>query len=428
MIVTPERTSFEAERRIAQRLATHVQRLYADSYALTDETGFVAGPEFTFPALPVTTFALPDITLDSAGHIRMIEMNGSNGAGTSTHLADFPRARHEVDTITSRGIDLAGDVVLLRPFSPDTRSTPEIRVRAAVLAAVLEDHIGQVVRVAAASNAMLPAGPVIICDAIPAIVDHLKLADGHLWFRNRQVAFLNNVNVVVELARRTDHTVSDILGCLNPEPVHEGTAVAKLSLDKVLQQELIPEASGLRPIDGVMVEGGLEDVIRLARRMAHRYTGAIIKPMAASGGTGVIPVDPTSTHDQIAADLAQAHAKLTAKYGSNYAATCPWAVFEFVDIEPAHHLGKAYRWDMRFEVLAGPDTTIITPLSARLAPQPISGRLDRSTAVVNQTSREKRPGESVSPGDLCLMLNHCPDVLLARMAKSIHQYLSVVVA
>jgi hypothetical protein len=404
----------------AAHLATSMQALLAGFDDLTDET---AGPSaqvtFEFPGIDGHLYLLPDLVLDTAGRVRLVECNGSNGAGTSVADHDLPRVGHELATMAARGIVLHEDSVVITPESPDTRSTPEIRTRAALRAAYLSQATGRPVRVTPAGRPLV-AGPAAVWGPIPAIAERLALDVHGLTYEGRPVAFLNNVNLLVELARRMGLTIMEVLelACLDrPDPVHEGAAMALLSLDKVGQQVVVGRTRTIAPVHSALLAGGpgsardLEALADAALGVARAYGGAIIKPLAASGGTGVIPVDPAMTREALLAELAAAAAKLEAKYGARWRATCPLAVFEFISIEPARTERGGHRWDLRLQVLATPERTLVTPLSARLCPEPIGTTLDRATAVNNLTGRSTSEANRLPVRDLVAMIGRDDDAL-----------------
>jgi hypothetical protein len=74
---------------------------------------------------------------------------------------------------------------------------------------------------------------------------------------------------------------------------------------------------------------------------------------------------------------------------------------EFVDALPARGPKGVFRWDMRFEVLAGPDKTTVTPLLARTCPDPISDQIERADAVANVTGRARGANVLLAPAELC---------------------------
>jgi hypothetical protein len=371
-------------------LAAAAQQLLAGLGDLTDETKIEATLSFEFPGLPRHAFLLADVVLDVDGQVRLVEANGSNAAGGSVYARDLPRVDHEVATMRARDITMLPDAVLITPESPDSRSLPEIRVRAALRATRVAEEYGVPVTVARAGQT-LPSGVVALWGPIPEIADRLGLDAAGLTYDGRPVVFVNNVNVLVELARRLDRTIEDVLAATTsggrPDPVHDGADMALLSLDKIRQQQMLDGVEGARPVAVGTLSRDLDDVVASALETAATFGGSIIKPMAASGGTGVIPVDPTTTAAEVRAALDEAAAKLQAKYGDGWQNTCPFSVFEFIDIQPADTGRGHHRWDLRLQVLATPDRTIVTPLSARLCPEPIGPVINRATGVNNMTGR-----------------------------------------
>lgn len=403
-----------------------VQGAWAETLGLTDDGSIVAGPCFRFPGLPTWTMCLPDLILDHSGAWRATEVNVSNAAGTSSHLADLCRVHHEIGTLFARGTALPDGSALLRPYSPDTRSTPEILVRAGVVGGLLRATTGRATSMATAkSRTLAEDGLVVVVDDIPSLAHQLRLEGSALFYRDRPVVFLNNPNLLVELARRTHTPVATILEGLNSDVLHEGKTMAALGLDKVRQQELCA-GTLLVPVAAQRCDK-MEEVVDVALAMADTYGGSVIKPDAASGGTGVVPVDPDASRDEVEQELLVATKKLAAKYGTNWSETCRLAVYEFVHAQPAESADGPRRWDLRLEVLVSPLETVVTPLSARLCPSPIGKRICRADSVGNQTDRSKGEAEAISPLDLCKRVG-VPASALEQAASAAYDWVQRAVA
>jgi hypothetical protein len=385
--------------------AEFMQILLASTGDLTDETRLSADAHFTFPGVAEPTYLLLDLTVDYDDNIRLVEANTSNAGGSSVAGRDLMRVGHEVGVMDSRGVVLTDDTIVLTPLSPDSRSSPEIMTRAAVRASLMTSHFGMPVRLTSVDRADLPTGVTAVYGGIPTMADDLSLDASGLRYRGRPVAFLNNPNVLVELARRMSVSAEHLIASLashpaQPDPIHEGAKVALLGLDKLAQQEVVARAGSMRRVFAEPASLGAAHLADAAIAIARRYNGAIIKPMAASGGTGVIPVDPLVRAEDLIAEIEFAQDKLKAKYGAGWRSTCPMAVFEFIDIRPALTPTGPRRWDLRVQVLATPEETVITPLSARLCPSPIGPVLDRASTVNNLTGRTTREANRLAVADL----------------------------
>lgn len=406
----------------AFEVATAIQSMLAGMGDLTDETGMDVKTTFTFPGVNKHTFLMLDLVLDRSSRIRCVECNTSNAAGSSVANRDIWRVEHELAVIRARSIDVTGDVVMLTPESPDTRSTPEIRTRAILRALMVGAQSGTTVSVAHAGREMLRPGPTAVWGPIPEMADQLTLDASGLRFRGRQVAFLNNPNLLVHLARRLQMPVEMLIeqvagNSVQPDPIHEGRAIALLGLDKIAQQNVASKTSSITPVFSQLLLGSLDDMIDLAIDVARRFNGAIVKPMAASGGTGVIPIDPSMTVDELRSEMEAAAMKLESKYGSGWQNTCPMGVFEFIHSMPAFTAKGGHRWDLRLQVAASPERTLITPLSARLCPEPMGDVLNRDNSVNNLTGRSTNTANRLATEDLLGMLN-ADDQLLRRFATA----------
>jgi hypothetical protein len=92
---------------------------------------------------------------------------------------------------------------------------------------------------------------------------------------------------------------------------------------------------------------------------------------------------------------------MAAKYGDGWEETCPMRVYEFVDAMPAVSAdGREFRWDMRVEVLARPESMTITPIIARTCPEPVGPAITPASAMTNLTGRARGENERLSPREL----------------------------
>jgi hypothetical protein len=367
------------------------------------------------------TFCLPDVLVDVFGNFRFTEVNTSNGGLTFTHHADAPRVEHQLDTLLARERPLIDGAVILVPRSPDTSLAPEIILRAQHFGAVLRERIGIEVHVRDASNALPATGVTVVTGTIPKIVPELASEGAGLAFRGRPVSFFNNQNLLAALARREGRDLEELLDALAPGLIHEGTAMAKIGMNKALQQTLA-EGTGIKPV--VVRSGtGLDETVELALEMAASYGGAVIKPDAASGGTCVVMVDARHTRAEVERMLLEGAEKMLAKYGDGWAQTCPMRVYEFVDARPAVHpvTGEAFRWDMRLEVLARPSETLVTPVLARTCPEPIGDLITPGNSMTNLTGRVRGQNERLSPAELFERIGLSDDRLDA-LAAAVHRW------
>jgi hypothetical protein len=383
----------------------------------------VAGRSVEREGVGSFTYCLPDVLIDRRGDIRLTEVNTSNGAVTFPHQADLPRVMHMVDALLGRGKELSDGSVVLVPRSQDTPSHPEIRLRAAHFAAALHQVTGIATHVVYTAGADLPeSGIVVVSDTIPQLAPLLARTGATLWFRGREVVFFNNQNLVAAIARNERSHLNQVFAELDPAILHEGTLMGSIGMNKGLQQELAA-GTGIVPIE-TQRGGGLDDTIQLAYEMAQTFGGAVVKPDAASGGTSVIMVDKIHDRDTIRTMIAAGADQMAKKYGAGWEDTCPIRVYEFVDALPAVRAdGAAFRWDMRFEVLARPDATVITPLIARTCPDPIGPVITQGSAVTNLTGRPKGGNERLSASQL-LARTGLDEELFERVADGLQAWTS----
>lgn len=406
----------------AEAMLRRVQSMQAELSGLTDDAGLDAAAPFWFGGLSRPVIALPDVTVDTTRRLRVIELNVGNGAGTCSDAADLPRVAHETATILAAGMP-EPDAVFLRAWAPNTRSTPEIQARSALLAAFLSHNLGCAVGMVGTGRTALPAGRVVVCGSVPELADGLECGAGGFTYLGRPVRFIGNPNLLVEFARRTGQPLAAVLAIAD-DVLPEGADLALLGTDKVRQQWIAGRCDGFTPIASRRVtDTDAEAIADAALHMADTYGAVMVRPDSASGGAGVFPVQAGADRDDVVATVRGAQRDMAAKYGPGYERTCPWAVYEFVDALPAQTPDGPRRWDLRLLVLATPEATRITPLSARLCPDVISGKLDRESTVVNQTGRAKGAALGITPGELCRLTGLDEGVLHAA-ACAAYEYLT----
>lgn len=381
-----------------ENLLRHLQAVWA---AYLDQTDFAtrrAGMTFNFPGTGIYTFMLADTTYVNDDHWVIIEINGPNAAGTSTHSADLPRVRLEVDTLLGRyGAPQPGAVVL-RCYSPDTSLKPEILTRVGIFADELERKAGRPVQTLAAHGSPNQRAVSVVHGDIPELAEKLVLENGTLLWKNAPVTMVFNSNVLSQVARLTDRVLDDILDELDPGVTQEGTIVTRVVFNKTAQQDLFV-GTEIVPL-AYRRAATIAEAAREAVDMAAMYGGAVIKPNATSGGSLVQVVDGSHTVERVLADIAPEIEYMGAKYGPGWERTCPVNVFQFAHGRPAMIHGRGHRWDLRWAVNARPDCTRITPLLARLCPEPIGIEITRGSAVCNLTRRDFGAVNILEPAQL----------------------------
>lgn len=393
-----------------QNQLRHIQAVIAQRYGLKDYGTTASGPTFKFAGLGFHAFALPDTTLDREGRPRQIELNVGNAAGGTAHGADLYRVRHEAATLLARHADLAPGDVVIRAYSQDTKVQPEILLRAALLAHELEMVSGLPVATAQAEGFLSPEAVTVVHGAIPDLApDTVVGENGTMTYDGYRVVLLCNPNLLGQVARRDHRDLEELVRAIEPGLTHEGTWLTLLGFDKTGQQDVY-EGTSIVPIAYTRALGVVE-TIEAALAMATEYGGAFIKPNAASGGALAVPVDPHDTADDIAAAMVPELELMASKYGPGWEATCPLAVYEFVHSQPAVLNGGGRRWDLRWAVHARPDEVHITPLLARLCPEPITETISIANARCNITGRDPGSVPVLSPAELTEAVGFDPDQL-----------------
>jgi hypothetical protein len=382
-----------------QNLLRHVQAVIAQRFDLKDYGTTIGGPTYKFAGLGFHAFALPDTTLNREEVWQQIELNVGNAAGGTAHGADLYRVRHECATLLARHPDLMRGDVIIRAYSPDTKVQPEILLRAALLAHEIEMLSGLPSTTAPAREQVAPDAVTVVHGAIPDLAPETFVnSDGSMTYRGHRVVLLCNPNLLGQVARREQRDLEELVRTIEPGLTHEGSWLTLLGFDKTAQQDIY-EGTSIVPVAYTRTFG-IDETIAAAITMANKYDGAFIKPNAASGGALAVPVDPDDTADDIAEAMAPELELMRRKYGPGWENTCPLAVYEFIHSRPAVVNGAGRRWDFRWAVHARPDEIHITPLLARVCPEPIATSISKANAVCNITGRDPGSVPVLSPVEL----------------------------
>lgn len=338
---------------------------------------------FAAPGVTTPSFYLLDITL-VGGKPRAIEVNGSNGALSSTVVGgDHLRARHMVLSFESK-VRPASPVAALFCHQKGFLHLPEFFGRAELFRQELSlrhDAVVRGVREDPGAEAIT-----IVCGSTADVAAATERRGRGLFYRGRPVVFASNANLVPELARQQ---VISRVGCaydIDLDFFHEGSSTLLIH-DKAGQQD-VATGTGIVPLAYKLAhsrEGWMEAV----DWFRSRGLACVGKLHSASGGTGIELVRPDMTdaecdevHDRILAAGAE-------KYGASVAQTAyPIAVFEFADSDPVVMAGAQHRWDLRVMALVYPGGVDTYPCVGRLCPAPIDTSWSRDTWVSNLSGRD----------------------------------------
>ncbi len=241
-----------------------------------------------------------------------------------------------------------------------------------------------------------------------------------MTYMGRRVVLLCNSNLLGQLARRDQRDLGELVRSIEPGLTHEGAWLTEFGFDKCRQQDL---CAGTTIVPATYRRtSGIDETIAAALAIAQTHGGAFIKPNAASGGALALPVDPGDTAEDIAREMAPELELMARKYGPGWEATCPLATYEFVHSLPAMIGADGRRWDLRWAVHARPDEVHITPLMARLCPEPIVETISTANARCNITGRDPASVPVLSPSELMTAVGFGPDDL-ATCAQGLYQSL-----
>lgn len=361
------------------RLLAQTIACFAVAHGLqyADESRIHAAPPLKVPVEQDTySYLLVDVMLDEDGRWVIIEINGSNAAGSIADRGDIPRVRHLVSSWLNNGLD--GDVFIVA-YQDGTPCQPEIFARVAAIAGNLADEDIEVT-VTSACGVRRAAGPVLVVDTTENIADQLALgSDGRLILSGRLVRGMSNANVLPAMQRRaTIRRDEDV----DLRVLHEGPIFHPIIADKCSQQRLA-EGTGFRALRFTSIPD--EAVTADALVAFARDRDLMAKINGGSGGAGVFTVRRGITRDAAIEATAAALAQVTAKYGST-ATAFPMGAFEFVR---ARHVvgddGRRYQWDLRLQVMISPGEVEMTPLSVRVCPAPFDESLSREATIANLT-------------------------------------------
>jgi hypothetical protein len=122
-----------------------------------------------------------------------------------------------------------------------------------------------------------------------------------------------------------------------------------------------------------------EELEQICRENCSETDGLIIKPFRGSGGTGVLPILPDSTVEDVVEDSL---GEFRAKYGHAHN-PFPYTVCEKINPSKATWRGGRHNYDIRVYVARQGDTLIPVGCLFRLAPKPDKGDYSKDSLIVN---------------------------------------------
>jgi hypothetical protein len=125
--------------------------------------------------------------------------------------------------------------------------------------------------------------------------------------------------------------------------------------------------------------GDREELEQICREKCSEVDGLIIKPFRGSGGTGVLPILPDSTVEDVVTDSL---GEFRAKYGHAHN-PFPYTVCEKINPCKATWRGNRHNYDIRVYVARKENTLAPAGCLFRLAPKPDKGDYSKDSLIVN---------------------------------------------
>jgi hypothetical protein len=337
------------------------------------------------------------------GRLVCHEVNGPNAVGSDALTGDSTlRAASEVRQTVRRArdsgcLDAAGRINTpvatvhahqhWKAFRTGGEFYPRVDQFADLLAAALPGN--SLCRRGAADPLGSEQVAVVMGD-VPGVAAHLNVDPDtrRFEYRGRPVIFAGNPNLLPELVRTRKLPPEELRAAsVDLRPFHAWRLMHVVH-DKALQQQLL-RGTGIQPLRHFAAPSAEVALGRCRELLDHGPV--VLKPNAASGGTGVHVVAPGMTDREIRARIDAVIADCVAKYGENAESTAfPVRGFEFVRSTGYPLPDGEHLWDLRIAVLFEPGRAQVFPVSLRLAPQPFDEHTfhrDRDQWVSNVSGR-----------------------------------------
>jgi hypothetical protein len=331
---------------------------------------------------------LLDVTKTTDDRSVVIEANGSNGATSSIGAGDRDRIDHMIASLQARGGAMHGDVAVLG-HQDHFHHIPEFYSRGLRFAEHLQAEGLNVAALQPGEQLHSDAYNVVVGD-LPALAAKLQVHGTRLWYQNRTVSFVANLNIIPAVKRAGYDPAQ-----LDLSVFHDGV-LTPIAHDKSLQQALCtgtPFAS-LWNREALTVE----EAVTQALQVHESGRAAVVKPHGTSGGVGVRIIPVRSDAEAVIADLVK---ETQSRYGPGTEYTLlPLRVFEFAE---AVHLpcdDGGHLWDLRVEVIASPGQLTARPVMVRICPAPFTPDLRSEAVISNLTGRPPSTDFILGPSEL----------------------------
>jgi hypothetical protein len=222
--------------------------------------------------------------------------------------------------------------------------------------------------------------PLVANDPVIVLAPHNQTALS-LHLRDDRVTLLN---------RRVHLIIGDGAVAQHPQLGHQRADVVlanwifPVTGDKFSTYDAIERARDLVTPHGLYPlrywrAGSREELEQICREKCSEVGGLIIKPFRGSGGTGVLPILPTSTVEDVVTDSL---GEFRVKYGHAHD-PFPYTICEKINPRKATWRGGHYNYDIRVYVAREGDTLVPVGCLFRLAPKPDKGDYSKDSLIVN---------------------------------------------
>jgi hypothetical protein len=221
---------------------------------------------------------------------------------------------------------------------------------------------------------LLEGKPVIVLAPHSQTALSLHVRDDRVYLLDRRVHLIIGDGAVAQHPR-LGHERADVLLANWTFPV---TGDKFSTYDAIERAHDLVGPHGMYPLRYWRAEDR-EELEQICRERCSEVGGLIIKPFRGSGGTGVLPILPDSTVEDVVEDSL---GEFRAKYGHAHN-PFPYTVCEKINPCKATWRGGRHNYDIRVYIAREKDTLVPAGCLFRLAPKPDKGDHSKDSLIVN---------------------------------------------
>lgn len=325
-----------------------------------------------------------DLTWTDDRQIKIIEVNGSNAALTSSVRGDDDRRATHMLLSYKNKKKPKGKVAVLMAYQKGLIHVAEFFGRAGIFADKISET--QTVRLCDTTENLGSEEVSVICGTIPELSDFISRKGPKLYYRDRPVVFATNANLLAELVRRGLIEKQEKSYQIDFSIYHEGHCTPIIH-DKGAQQD-IAEGTGIEPLLNKSAYS-FDECLSIIKEFHSSRITAVGKMHAGSGGSGIEFFPDNLTEAQVRQKLEELKTSAIQKYGADVEKSMfPIQFFEFVKSTEYSLYGNPHLWDLRLQCLAYPGYVEVTPCVIRLCPKAFNPvTFEREGIVSNLTGR-----------------------------------------